>query len=504
MLNADKTEIMCFNRARETNHRFTFSYCNQQYTINGVERLKINGIIFMQDSRRREAVNVAKAVESMERLLRAWSTRRLTLLGKILIIKTFAVSQSIYLMQSMSLGEVSHKAIEKIIYKFLWNKNFNANRAPDRIKRKIMETPTHLGGFGMINVRALSDSLDLRAFGRLIKSAHPFFKQIYPLIDSRDPFNVKTNAPVDSKLMRSIKALNKNRIKMLELATNELLLNSGIVSMLNSVRLKHFLIATGSRSIPFFMINRRRPNVTVTQLTEPEFANVERYMKYPQLNQAIRALIRSPINVQHNVSVNEFFMVRSKALVSICKLSSKEIRLNQLTSDETMICVYKSGLLLTPGELMAWTRQIKKLTSTRHKNVLLRVAHGDVYSNERLHRFGLRDDPKCSNCNEPSESRMHRIVECPTARRAWELLEEMKLRLGLKPLTDISLESILGAKDKLSKLELALQAELLLKIISNSEKYTPERLVKSSLQVISYCERLEKQTLEKIKTELQS
>ena len=210
MLNADKTEIMCFNRARETNHRFTFSYCDQQYTINGVERLKINGIIFMQDPRRREAVNVAKAVESMERLLRAWSTRRLTLLGKILIIKTFAVSQSIYLMQSMSLGEVSHKAIEKIIYKFLWNKNFNANRAPDRIKRKIMETPTHLGGFGMINVRALSDSLDLRAFGRLIKSEHPFFKQIYPLIDSRDPFNVKTNAPVDSKLMRSIKALNKN------------------------------------------------------------------------------------------------------------------------------------------------------------------------------------------------------------------------------------------------------------------------------------------------------
>ena len=162
MLNADKTEIMCFNREKNLNHQFAFNYCGQRYVINGVERLKINGILFMQDQRRREAVNVAKAVESMERLLRVWSTRQLTLTGKILILKTFAVSQTIYLMQSITLGEVSHKAIEKIMYKFLWNRNFNANKAPDRLKRSIMETPVYHGGFGMMNTKALNDSLDLR------------------------------------------------------------------------------------------------------------------------------------------------------------------------------------------------------------------------------------------------------------------------------------------------------------------------------------------------------
>ena len=169
-----------------------------------------------------------------------------------------------------------------------------------------------------------------------------------------------------------------------------------------------------------------------------------------------------------------------------------------------MICVYKSGLLLTPGELKAWSKQIKKLTSTRHKNVILRVAHGDVFSNERLHRFGLRDEPKCSNCNEPYESPLHRILECPAARRAWLLLEEAKARIGLRQLTDLSLENILGAKDKLFKVELALQAELLLKIISESEKYTPERLVKSSLKVISYCEILEPEVYGKFKAELEN
>ena len=189
MLNADKTEIMCFNGARNNDQSFTINYCNRQHVIDCVERLKINGILFMQDKRRREDENVAKTISSMEKLLRVWSTRHLTLIGKILIIKTFAVSQAIYLMQSMSLDPASHKAIEKLIYKFLWNKNFNAAKAPDRIKRKIMETEIKHGGFGMVNVKLLNDSLDLRSFARLLISKHPFFEQINALIvDNADFF----------------------------------------------------------------------------------------------------------------------------------------------------------------------------------------------------------------------------------------------------------------------------------------------------------------------------
>ena len=504
MLNADKTEIMCFNQARNINHQFAFDYCHERFTINAVEKLKINGIIFMQDPRRREAVNVAKSLESMERLLRSWSTRQLTLIGKILIIKTFAVSQSIYLMQSMSLGEVSLKAIEKLIYKFLWNKNFNANKAPDRIKRKIMETPTAFGGFGMINVRSLNDSLNLRSFARLIKSNHPFFKQILSLIDSKDPFNVKINAPVDVKLMCAIKAVNRNRSKMLELRTEEILINAGIVSLLNNVKLKDLLSMTGLRSVPFFLIHRRAPDCAPTRLTEQEFRSIERFIKYPQLNSAIRALIASGLNAPLNVPIDELYLRKSKACVSICSLSSKAFRLNEQNDEDTMICIYKSGLILNPGELTSWTNQTRKLTSSRHKNTLLRVAHGDVFSNDRLHRFGLKDNPNCSNCDEPNESPIHRILECPAARRTWALLEEIKPRLGLNQLSDLSIENLLGAKDRLNKIELALQAEVLLKLISNGDRYEPKRLVNSSLKVISYCERLEADMLGKLKNELQA
>ena len=74
--------------------------------------------------------------------------------------------------------------------------------------------------------------------------------------------------------------------------------------------------------------------------------------------------------------------------------------------------------------------------------------------------------------------------------RFWRLLGEAKLRLNRCPLTDGSIESLLGITDNLNKLELALNAELLLKLSTRSEVYCPKALVKSVLKFISYAEKL--------------
>ena len=54
---------------------------------------------------------------------------------------------------------------------------------------------------------------------------------------------------------------------------------------------------------------------------------------------------------------------------------------------------------------------IKKITSTQHKSTFLRLLHGDVYTNERLTRFGLRDDPECDQCGQ-IDTLEHRLTEC--------------------------------------------------------------------------------------------
>ena len=111
----------------------------------------------------------------------------------------------------------------------------------------------------------------------------------------------------------------------------------------------------------------------------------------------------------------------------------------------------------------------------------MRIAHNDVYTNERLFRFGLIEDPKCCNCDEVIENLRHRLTECRLAAESWRLLERVIDKLGMQPLVETNLESILGAGGELhTKLSVTLRAELVTRLMTKgSQTYHPNVLVKA-------------------------
>ena len=499
-LNAAKTEILCFNKERNSDQPFVITYQGVRHQLRAKEQIKINGILFQQEMESMEDANVAQAIESMERLLLSWSTRRLTLLGRIIIIKTFAISKLIYIMQSLLLTERSYKAVVKVIYKFLWNKNLNAARAPERIKRSIMLTPVEYGGFGMIDVAELSKALNLRAYGRLLTTAHPFFEQVKGLICCNDFFTVSLDYKVDSKVQKGLELLNLERGKILEWPTEVVLRNANLCSLLSNQKLKHFLKPAGRQSLNYFVLNNRLRNPSIAQLRAADIRSVERHFKYRGLARILTALVTRPVNIPVGTDSLEAFPTRDMSIVKISTLTSKALRQNWMGGAEQGIHIYKLGPILDPGELKAWTRRKKKLTSTRHKNILLRAIHGDIFVNSRLFKFRLTNDPKCLNCQEPVETIMHRLIECPKATEAWRLLEAAKSNMGLENLSDLSIENLLGIKDNVGKLELTLNAELIHRLSTRSEPYCPAAVVRTVIKYISYAEKLDhnmKQKLER-------
>ena len=133
-LNAEKTELMRVRKRDRDSIELRIRYCGDTVTIKSQDSVKINGILMLQDPEARMRENGLKINAAMEKHLAAWSTRTLSLLGKILIVKTFAISQIIFFMQSSNLTEPYLKLFEASIYKFLWNKNLSSSKAPDRIK----------------------------------------------------------------------------------------------------------------------------------------------------------------------------------------------------------------------------------------------------------------------------------------------------------------------------------------------------------------------------------
>ena len=77
-------------------------------------------------------------------------------------------------MQSIELKSNHYKTVNALIYKYIWNRHYLAAKAPERIKRDILNKSIKLGGYGMLDVAALDESLKLRAIGRLLTSHHPF------------------------------------------------------------------------------------------------------------------------------------------------------------------------------------------------------------------------------------------------------------------------------------------------------------------------------------------
>ena len=94
-----------------------------------------------------------KETENMRKLLSCWKYCRLTLLGKITVLKSLAASQLVYLLSPLRSNHHAIKEINDMFYHFLWNGK------GDKIKRKVIINEPEYGGLKMIDLCSFNKSL---------------------------------------------------------------------------------------------------------------------------------------------------------------------------------------------------------------------------------------------------------------------------------------------------------------------------------------------------------
>lgn len=92
-------------------------------------------------------LNYEIVINKVEKMLSIWSKRKLTLPGKVTVIKSLALSKFVHLFLALP-NPPDHmiKSLEKKFYKFIWN------NGPDRIKRCNMIKNINDGGLNMIKI----------------------------------------------------------------------------------------------------------------------------------------------------------------------------------------------------------------------------------------------------------------------------------------------------------------------------------------------------------------
>ena len=142
-LNTSKSIMLRIGSLKNTDVKF----CENKDINWTSENAQTLGIIFSTDKRKLLQLNFEPKLKEFRTCLNTWRKRNLTVLGKIVIIKSFALPKLIYpFMMLPNPKEEVLQDITRTLYNFLWNSN------TDKISRKIIVQDIENGGLKMINI----------------------------------------------------------------------------------------------------------------------------------------------------------------------------------------------------------------------------------------------------------------------------------------------------------------------------------------------------------------
>jgi hypothetical protein len=419
ILNADKTEILDAN-----SQVYSFKYRNESYRVKGKPEVKINGIIFNKDERTMQNKNYDMLVGKIESALTAWKARRLSLLGKILIYKTFGLSQITYVLTVIDLNSFQYKNLHLMYNNYLWGRDLHNGTNSNRISWHRLCKPVEKGGFGMINFKEVVDGIRCRQLGKMFGNDYN-----HPL---------KTCIVHENKSFASWKCLKNSADNVAKIAHSLILnnLTSSLKRLSNEeIRSDNLLIQQigETETVNMTKLNKRQGDDMMELVHIYGCDNFKEIVREGRTNRRIISICKK-IMIAKYLRILKILIPTGQDFLTgkadKIKLASQNYKLiSAVTSKEFRMLLWNEGgynknkLMddLDDETCKEYFAQVRRLTSTKHKNTLLRVWNGDCLSYSRLIHYGVVNTNTCPKCGE-LDTPIHMLIDCAHAKRVWELL----------------------------------------------------------------------------------
>ena len=160
-LNNKKTSALRIGSLRNTEIEY-MKHLNFSWSS---ESAKTLGITFFSESKRMQEYNFLPKLCDFSNCLKRWSHRKLTLMGKITVVKTFALPKLIY--PFTVLADPTKQIINKLtseIFSFIWDSK------PDKIQRTRLYQDYKNGGLRLINLEHFIYSLKASWLKRIFEN----------------------------------------------------------------------------------------------------------------------------------------------------------------------------------------------------------------------------------------------------------------------------------------------------------------------------------------------
>ena len=408
------------------------------------EKIKILGIYFKNSE---AATNIEEnwigRIEKINNLITQWSKRDLGIYGKIIIIKCFILSQFVFIMQSIGIPAKVLANINRIMYKFIWQRRKTNRKAFEKIKRKVMELEYSKGGVNMININKMQESFYLNWLSKLYTEEDNWThipswylqklgsgvnvmdincrpKCIKPVNDINSPFwREALHAHLNSKQLIRIEDINRENFQKQLLWHNINIQYKGKTLFFSSWK------NSGFETVNDMIKENEKRLLSVEEVIQKVNVNPANIIfQYNAVVNALPDAWKRWLTTSGRAEVEQEPIFDIKTYATKPKLIRKML-LEQSTEEvKTSAEGFWRRKMNVAIDESTWQIPHLATKETRLRELQWKIIHNLYPTNILLSKMKVTDDNKCTLCRNEVDFLEHFFFYCPPVKRFWIEVEQ--------------------------------------------------------------------------------
>ena len=415
-INPSKTEGMWIGSSRGNKTKpFGIKWPN--------EPIKALGVYYSYDPKLLLEKNFIEKLDTIKKLINIWSSRGLSLYGKVTIIKSLIIPKFVYVSSLLPTPKEVIKQLNQLLFKFLW-------KGVDKVTRLSAINEYENGGLKMIDFETMVKSLRLTWLKKIFGENDGAWKSYIRHILKRSGgfFLFRCNYDVKDIPIRSqfytelLQWWSEFRIEFAaEKDWQNIIWNNKDIRINNkSVFYKNFFESgiIYVNDLLFELNNIDSYNVILNIINKTNF------LVWAGLRHAIPSHLKTNTNPVLDISLS--LMINNKVFDVLEKTSKHYYTLLISTKAK-----FPNNAQVLKRDFNLNEEQLKKVFILPHtvssepyvRAFQYKVLNSVLFTNTKLFKIGFITDDKCSFCKSDSETLSHLLFDCIKTKSFWRDFE---------------------------------------------------------------------------------
>ena len=405
-------------------------------------------------------LNYSEKLTKIKRLLQSWLQRTLSLTGKVLIIKSLAISQIIHFANLLPFPDDIAKQFDELFYNFIWHSKTH------KVKKTILIQDYQFGGQKMTDLRTMIKAQKMKWIKLYLNNHRCLWRNSMESLIKVDNLNILLRSNYDIKdfqitsdfykeVLSILHSLNKENLYF----TKSNLINQYLFYNKNlKINGKHLYDKEMFEAGIWHVKDLFDQNNRIIQFADWKFRGISnsKYLLWRSMLNIIKNIYKGPNEPDENhfkdltikykniecldlLTCDTKFLydtlIRQKIVYS--KASEKYSKLYNILHNEEWENIYMISRCCT--------------SNNKIKDLQYKILHQYLPTNDLLYKMEKLPSNKCSFCEMYKEDINHLFFECIVVRNIWVNIEKCIERTENLIVCFTNADVILGFNFKLRK-----------------------------------------------------